>query len=369
MSSFGMDFQAEDEDLVYNLACECECLLEQISEALVASAGSAATLIDLCTEFQQRFAIWTAHLGIFARKSQCLDTRLRNHPDLQDLTARLLDILRRHLQQWRLTVATDRQRERDDESLQARLAAIDDALSRLNRLGVTIRWSSSHKADVRARKFAVGLDLTSFEQLCGQAIEALYPHAPPALKQSLGKSMADRYKRMMFSRDRHQKLKTRREPAGTLTGIPEDDAGDAVQSDQALRQPPTARTHAPPAVQRRFWQATALSQSDLSSVDTGLIRNRARPPDEASTRHPKTMSIQVKQGKYPKMPQGDKDSNFFACEWCSELLSTKSLTERDWRWVPTFPFCFLLAYIVQEFILLFHLLDRGYLRSPGDISG
>jgi hypothetical protein len=83
-------------DLLYNLACECETLFDTKAAALRARAPSLA---DLLAEYQQRFAIWAAHLGVFARKSQSLDTRLRNHADIQDLVARLLDILRRSLDQ------------------------------------------------------------------------------------------------------------------------------------------------------------------------------------------------------------------------------------------------------------------------------
>jgi hypothetical protein len=81
---------AFDGNLLYNLACECE---ERFDTPF---SGSSE---PLWAEYQQRFALWTSHLGVFARESQSLDTRLRKVPDIQDLVARLLDILRRGLGQ------------------------------------------------------------------------------------------------------------------------------------------------------------------------------------------------------------------------------------------------------------------------------
>ncbi|KAL7915897.1 hypothetical protein GGI35DRAFT_485370 [Trichoderma velutinum] len=168
-----MQVNSEGEDLLYNLAYECEGLFDQLQEAFQKTKSETAT-VELCAEFQQRFAVWAAHLGVFARKSQCLDTRLRNHPDLQDLVARLLDVLRRSLQQC--TIEVSNQTEGDAVSTAA-LKTIDDTLTRLNRLGVTIRQSGRSKFDARANKFAAGLDLGSFASLCANAVQALYPGA------------------------------------------------------------------------------------------------------------------------------------------------------------------------------------------------
>ena len=91
-----MDIWDEDSDLLYDLACESEALFD----ARIAEFRSQQSRVaELLIEYQQRFAIWAAHLGVFARPSQSLDKRLENYPDIVDLTARLLDILRRSLTQ------------------------------------------------------------------------------------------------------------------------------------------------------------------------------------------------------------------------------------------------------------------------------
>jgi hypothetical protein len=86
-----MAASAEDEDDIYNLAGECEELFQQEQVELEFRGVETLQLFD---EYQQRF---TAYLGVFAKRSVCLDRRLRQHPDLRDLVMRLLDILKTNL--------------------------------------------------------------------------------------------------------------------------------------------------------------------------------------------------------------------------------------------------------------------------------
>lgn len=92
-------YQADSDrsDLLYDLAYECETLFDEcLAELKNKDADSVAELV---AEYRYGFAAWAANLGVFARKSQSLDTRLENHPDVADIIARLLDILRRSLSQ------------------------------------------------------------------------------------------------------------------------------------------------------------------------------------------------------------------------------------------------------------------------------
>ncbi|KAL7937887.1 hypothetical protein V8C35DRAFT_319942 [Trichoderma chlorosporum] len=319
-----MPADLEAEDLLYNLAFECETLFSQLPETILKTRSEVAT-IELCTEFQQRFAIWAAHLGVFARKSQCLDTRLQNHPDLQDLVARLLDILRRSLQQC--TIDTSSQGEGDTVPTAA-LKTIDDTLNRLNRLGVTIRQSGRGKVDIRASKFAAGLDLSSFASLCANAVQTLYPGAHQSLKDYLSKSMTERYARMLFLGSRHKKLETRRGLGTALSPIHETPKKERQTSDNTIRLAMMPKNSGLASISR---PPPLPSQSDLSSVNVYQIRNRLRPPDEASTKFHKTLSIQVNQGNYPRPPVTNQGSNIFTCPWCSELLIKKTLSESQWR--------------------------------------
>lgn len=97
-----------DDNMLYNLACDCESLFTAYPANHNAKTPS---LTDLVVEYQQRFSIWASNLGLFARKSQSLDTRLQNHADIRDIVARSLDILRRSLhQRERFTCSFDSMR-------------------------------------------------------------------------------------------------------------------------------------------------------------------------------------------------------------------------------------------------------------------
>ena len=85
---------ADGDDTIYNLAGECEALFQKESFKL---ESRGAETLRLFNEYQQRFAAWTAYLGVFAERSICLDRKLRHHPDLRDLVMRLLDVLKTNL--------------------------------------------------------------------------------------------------------------------------------------------------------------------------------------------------------------------------------------------------------------------------------
>lgn len=87
---------SDESEIIYNLACECESLLEKRAEGVEGKSERARILF---MEYQQRFAIWASHVGSFSSKSQGLDRRLRDLPELHDLVVRLLDILCRALSQ------------------------------------------------------------------------------------------------------------------------------------------------------------------------------------------------------------------------------------------------------------------------------
>lgn len=330
-----MTLNLDSEDLLYRLACECEGLFDHLQEILPKTMLEV-TIINLFADFQQRFSIWGAHLGVFARKSQCLDTRLRNLPDLQDLVARLLDILRRSLQQCKneannqeeaYQAPMDFDESHRKASIQmAALTAIDNTLSRLNRLGVTIRRSSHGKIDMRAKIFTAALDLDSFAYLCAKAVHALYPDAHQSLKDYLCKSMIDRYGKILFLNSRHKKLETRREPRLGLSPILEY-PNNETQTNVPMAQP----ARAIPVVANLQKPHPPLSRSDLSSVNIQEIKRRLRLPYEASTNFHKTTSVQVNQGNYPRPPVANGDNDNFACDWCSELLNKKTLSESEWR--------------------------------------
>lgn len=333
VKSTTMSSDADTKDLLCQLSYECESLFENIQRAQ-APTQTETSILKACAEFQQRFSIWTAHLGVFARKSQCLDRRLQNFPDLLDLVARLLDLLRRCLQQC--IVQLD---GRDGQALAsqeghvpahtANLGAINDTLTRINRLGVTIRQSSRLHIDARAKKFATGRDLKSFSYLCAIALELLYPGAQQSLRDRLSKSMTDRYARMLFLESRNTKLQThrKRHPHRELPA-----RSDIPDNRAQVDIPAIPKTDlAGPSSARAFTPLSQTDTSDLSSIDIQHFRGCLGPSGEPLLGPRKPSSIQVNQHGYPPLPISSDHGNGFSCEWCAEPFTKETMTESDWR--------------------------------------
>ncbi|SPQ27139.1 50fb5322-f6f5-45bd-bf2d-c3b8a4488d95 [Thermothielavioides terrestris] len=293
----------DDSDLLYNLACGCEALFETQVANLRAQTSPAA---DLVVDFQQRFAIWASHLGVFARKSQSLDTRLRNHSDIQDLVARLLDILRRSLHQ--LTPAGEASgasgglsHANDDAPRDEALSAVDAALTRLNRLGVTIRQSSRGRIEDKIQRYAASRDLGPFTAVSQAVTQQLYPDAHPLLQQYLGKTMVDRYAAMLFTKDREGKLKSRR-PRNNVGFMPTIDEGRQLEDPREHLSGPSAQRLSHEGLSRTLG-STALagtpstaSQSDLSTVNSQELRLALRTTNNflaPTERRKGTSSVQL----------------------------------------------------------------------------
>ncbi|KLU87691.1 hypothetical protein MAPG_06685 [Magnaporthiopsis poae ATCC 64411] len=328
----------DDGGVLYDLACGCEALFDTQLANLTAQESP---LVDLVAEYQQRFAIWAAHLGVFARKSQSLDTRLRNHADIQDLVARLLAILRRSLHQLMRAIEAsgenDPSRVGDDTPRDTALSAIGATLTRLNRLGVAIRQSSRERIDVKVQRFAATIDFGPFAAVSQAVVQQLYPNAHQSLRQYLAKTMVDRYTSMLYKKFREGKLQPRR-PEKSLGSMPTIDEGPQINPD---RNPPglLADNGSQQMLSGTLSSTTisgitpATSRSGPSTINSKQLRsilyrtNHFQVPTE---RRKGTSSVQVGRGNYPR-PPSQEGSNFIACEWCSRIIEKREMSESDWR--------------------------------------
>ncbi|KAH7322581.1 hypothetical protein B0I35DRAFT_184255 [Stachybotrys elegans] len=324
-----------DQDTLYHLGYDCETWFNKLEQTCNLRNVQAATAI-LCRDFQQRFAIWAAYLGVFARKSQCLDRRIHNHPDLKDLATRLMSILCRALQQCVTQMSTSGvegnsipqlSNSNPSQPLAESLRMIDETLGRLTRLGVTIRQSSNQITTERVNRFIAGRNLDSFSLLCAAAVQVLYPAAKESLKDRLTKSMTNRYTRILLVKSRIEKLGTRREPETELILTPQPIDERPAPEPSVISPAPTMRVS---MLKRLPRPADAHSISDLTSINIQAIKARLRPPDEPSVRSHRTMSLRYKQKPYPQPPDATEGISIFACEWCSEPLDRSKLSKADW---------------------------------------
>lgn len=210
------------------------------------------------------------------------------------------------------------------------LTEIEETLDRLNRLGVAIRQSARLNLNQRVKLFTQNVNVKDFEQLFTNMVHVLYPNAHPSLRSRLARSMTDRLARIVFLKSRQLALATRRnQQPQQMADIPED---ETVQEEAA----PTAHIlhHPPPTLisQDSLLQPIGPRNafSDLSSLDTGLLRFRLKNIWRPNSKTRKTSSTQIKYDNYPR-PPNHSESEMVVCEWCAQPLSREDLDPTRWR--------------------------------------
>ncbi|KLU92426.1 hypothetical protein MAPG_11372 [Magnaporthiopsis poae ATCC 64411] len=327
----------EHGDTIYNLAGECEELFLKIHAQLKAVA---ADVIDLFEEYQHRFLAWTAYLGVFAKRSVCLDQQLIRHPEIQDLVVRVLGILQLHLEQISVFLAAipgdaGKGRKEDQDTttetglapeLDSSLKAIHGALDRLNRYGVLIRRSSKKPQTTCSSQNDPAKN--HFKQIMLGCVQALYPSARIELQEYLAGYMATRRNEIVRKQSRHEIYQTHRSTLTTpLDSIPEHELS---QVEGRLQPPASGFTDSQQgrgsqggtasgvlgAGPHRGFQARHSEHSSINSFLFHQQRNE-RPSDFGSERND-TSSIHGRRVGYPKPPQPGANSNFIKCEWCAQ---------------------------------------------------
>lgn len=94
MASISPESPEDNSEPIFGVAEQCEDLFQRGRHLVEASGAGDLRRFE---ERQQRFTAWTRYLGVFAKPTVCLDYRLKRHPDLQDITLRLLGILNMNL--------------------------------------------------------------------------------------------------------------------------------------------------------------------------------------------------------------------------------------------------------------------------------
>ncbi|EGC45497.1 conserved hypothetical protein [Histoplasma capsulatum var. duboisii H88] len=188
---------------IYEQAVKCQELLDK----LVAHEND---VVGLCREYQDSFEYWAGHHRVFARKSSCLDNKLRNTPSSQEIIVchlailadsaeRLLNridgaIINGTRRQTKLSQGR-KQEPRDNLILEEteEFQWVVEGINRLLNLGFLIKSASARSKATSLLGFAQHSDLIPFKNLCSQSVEILYPNIPRELKDCLVASMTRRY--------------------------------------------------------------------------------------------------------------------------------------------------------------------------------
>jgi pSer/pThr/pTyr-binding forkhead associated (FHA) protein len=323
-----------NEEPIFELASECETLfLQQISLLKEQRELNGAKILG---NYQQRFAAWASFLGVFAGHNVCLDRRLRCHVDTQELVLRLLEILEKNLFLLFSRNELDTNMDIDESLSQSQqqpgqhkisadsLAAIDEAMKRLDQLGKAIRSSPMTSQVIKAKNYAARFDTTSFEEIAQFALRSLYPEASQTLVEQLSQSMLDTYVQFLYRQARKDPLRARRQAQKQLSTIVEGDDEMKVVSPIAETSDPKHLGKAP-MVKLRRQGAELLSEYAPTSLDSREAQRKWKKGHPSLHRERKTKSLMSRQVAYPQMGK-----NSLTCEWCFTPISEEEAKGDEW---------------------------------------
>ncbi|KAF3314545.1 hypothetical protein TWF173_004628 [Orbilia oligospora] len=316
-----MEMQVDTQP-IYLMAHDCRELFDKILDA-----PSPPRVARLIREYQERFNAWTSFLGVFAGEDACLDHRLRNHSALQDMIIRLLDVLRRNLflvsvdEEAKIRVSIDVPNSPVDPTMKGiqspiptiAFSSIEETITRLNKLGITIKLSSRSTATARARTFVSQnpdlVSLSEFEDKAYLALQSLYPNAYEGIRQQLVDSMAD----------------SETYPNSSVDALAPSARGEGELVELIVESSTNE-------------DATVLTQENrpivvkfpASSIETSRLHANlgGSTPNVPQSKSPKTLTIHTNRPREPPVPIFDNDEDYTNCIWCFQMIDRSVLHTR-----------------------------------------
>ncbi|PVH67866.1 hypothetical protein DL98DRAFT_600035 [Cadophora sp. DSE1049] len=217
MATDGIVAEAKKRE-IFGLANICEDLFSRYADPNIPLPEPKARA-DLQ---QQRFELWASYLGVFAPYNVSLDRRLEYSEEIRNLVMQLLCLVRRNLD----FVLLESRKEISPVSsnhgvkeLDAKprlkgtaseaLDAVEATISRLNRLGSTIRRYSTSSLETRVRAFTARYGDENYTTLAKLIVQFRYRTASPSLQEHLAVSMSDRRQKLRYMGQHQAKLASR----------------------------------------------------------------------------------------------------------------------------------------------------------------
>ncbi|KAI1108028.1 hypothetical protein F5Y14DRAFT_141749 [Nemania sp. NC0429] len=333
---------AEDDDGegIFHLADECDrhlfpTLLDILGRYQDEERGTKR--YRLVNDCHQRFELWAHYIGVFANQSISLDNRLRPFQTVRNLILRLLGLLRSNLEHgfWFETAVVEPNLEGQaedappafvlgqlQESVEAALLAIKEAVDELHRIAVAIRTSSTSDLTSGVERYARKLDpveTADLENMALLRIETQYVNLKhSALARQLASSISHRRLRLLYERDRHHRLsQDRRHEATDLISTPQveiEPANSLLDDADTAFSPELV-----PAAEK------SIPRTPVTVTGTASIPSRLSEQRFFGVPAPETLkSFGNNDYPYPKKPHGK------TCDWCFQFLP-EDLDRERWK--------------------------------------
>lgn len=208
----------------------------------------------------------------------------------------------------------------------------EKVIDRLERLGQTIRRSSTAGLQRRVERFAEKKANTSIGELSILVVQSMYPDAPPSLINFLGRTIFLTYTRLKYKRVHQKKLQVHRPRVPDLEVGPLENVPEPVEIIEEAVQPITR----PDAVggidteehnqMMEHIDSTPGTPEELSGTDPSTLNNLSQNPPTSSA----ASSIMLSGVHYPKPPKEEFARGWKTCEWCFDNYQTSQFDDTRW---------------------------------------
>ncbi|EPS39001.1 hypothetical protein H072_7246 [Dactylellina haptotyla CBS 200.50] len=348
--------QSEDpDDPIYRIARDCSEMFKKCLETRseVPRHFPSSEIARFIQEYQSRFDAWVSFLRVFDGGQACLDRRLQKHPALQDMFIRLLDILRRNIflvgecnyQDLEPTAAEAQgssntihapdhiMKDALPSNLNIAFSSIEEAITRLNKLGIAIRLSSRSTVVARARNFASQnpdlIRLSEFNDRAYFALQSLYPNASESLRQQLADAMTDRYARLQYEFYR-TRTRANLDSSANAPSLDPSSGELSITPEKSLTESAVKENYDPTSqiverqritVNRRDFPQSSIDTSRLHANLEGAVATETAPKPKP----PKTLTVNTNRQREPPCPEFKDDEDYTHCDWCFQIIDRSLL--------------------------------------------
>jgi hypothetical protein len=216
---------------------------------------------------------------------------------------------------------------------------VEAAISRLHRLTMSIRKSSTHNRNLTATKFAIldenGDDTSAqFESFALQIVQARFPVANPILHKRLANLILLCRKLFSYQQRHQQKLAKVVHPAAPHSTVQQPPRTyPEIQLAQSSQSSQRGRPSNPKALLQGLAINKTLSTTTASTLTVTSVLSRPAPSIVSSSiasSNPDTTAILI-----PPAPKVAPNAKEFQCPYCGLMLGIKERKPRRWRYSRT----------------------------------
>lgn len=211
----------------------------------------------------------------------------------------------------------------DSDAYRAACDGIEESISQLNSLGVSIRQPVTSRLHSKVKEFSAkrNVQLSDFEMLASLALERLYPDAVPSLQQRLIKHMVDTHARLLYWKSHAHKLSAQRD--GTLSMV-QKDPRDFQTRPIAVDQPSVAHN----LLEDRQKKLQTVSDTEATTLPSQYQTSAQKQNfGVKGTRSSNAMTVMTSKVSFPSPPT-EKDG--YVCWYCRKVHSADKYMSNSW---------------------------------------